>query len=35
MQITVTYELLIQSAPDSKTYLRQATADSFQVPLVS
>ena len=35
LQITVTYELLIQSAPDSKTYLRQATSDSFQVPLVS
>ena len=35
VQITVTYELLIQSAPDSKTYLRQATSDSFQVPLVS
>jgi hypothetical protein len=34
VQITVTYELLIQSAPDSKTYLRQATSDSFQVPLV-
>lgn len=35
VQISVTYELLIQSAPDSKTYLRQATSDSFQVPLVS
>ena len=35
MQITITYELLIQSAPDSKTYLRQATSDTFQVPLVS
>lgn len=35
VQITLTYELLIQSAPDSKTYLRQATSDSFQVPLVS
>jgi len=35
VQITVTYELLIQSAPDSKTYLRQATSDSFQVPLVT
>ncbi len=34
VQITVTYELLIQSAPDAKTYLRQATSDSFQVPLV-
>lgn len=34
VQISVTYELLIQSAPDSKTYLRQATSDSFQVPLV-
>lgn len=34
MQITVTYELLIQSAPDSKTYLRQAASDTFQVPLV-
>lgn len=35
LQISITYELLIQSAPDSKTYLRQATSDSFQVPLVS
>ena len=35
VQITVTYELLIQSAPESKTYLRQATSDTFQVPLVS
>lgn len=35
MQITITYELLIQSAPDSKTYLRQATSDTFQIPLVA
>lgn len=35
VQVTVTYELLIQSAPDSKTYLRQATSDTFQVPLVA
>lgn len=35
VQISVTYELLIQSAPDAKTYLRQATSDTFQVPLVS
>ncbi|HEY5847157.1 MAG TPA: hypothetical protein VIT42_10275 [Microlunatus sp.] len=35
VRISVTYELLIQSAPDAKTYLRQATSDSFQVPLVS
>lgn len=35
LQITITYELLIQSAPDSTTYLRQATSDTFQVPLIS
>ena len=34
VQMTITYELLIQAAPDSKTYLRQATSDTFQVPLV-
>jgi hypothetical protein len=35
VQMTITYELLIQAAPNSKTYLRQATSDTFQVPLVA
>jgi hypothetical protein len=35
VQLTITYELLIQAAPDSTTYLRQATSDTIQVPLVS
>lgn len=35
MRITLTYELLIQSAPKANTYLRQATSDTIQVPLVA
>lgn len=35
VQLTVTYELLIESAPDSETYLRQATSDTIRVPLAS
>lgn len=33
LRITLTYELLIQSAPKAETYLRQATTDTLQVPL--
>lgn len=35
VRITLTYELLIQSAPKADTYLRQATSDTIQVPLVT
>lgn len=35
VRITLTYELLIQSAPKAETYLRQATSDTIQVPLVA
>lgn len=35
LRITLTYELLIQSAPKASTYLRQATSDTIQVPLAA
>lgn len=35
VRITLTYELLIQSAPKADTYLRQATSDTIEVPLAT
>lgn len=35
VRITLTYELLIQSAPKAGTYLRQAVSDTLQVPLAA
>lgn len=35
LRIGFTYEVLIQSAPKADTYLRQATTDTIEVPLVA
>ncbi len=35
LKVTLTYELLIQSQPKSDAFLRQATSDTIQVPLVT
>ena len=35
LKITLTYELLIQSQPKSDAFLRQATSDTIEVPLVA
>ena len=35
LKITLTYELLIQSEPKSDAFLRQATSDTLEVPLVT